>query len=76
MLKNEVETLREGNSKLKKDMSEKEILIKHLMETLNAEKAKQMSQTETRQTLKHQSRQNTPLETRNKICSIAKHSTR
>ena len=36
-------------------MSEKEILIKSLTETLNKEKAQQMWQTETRQTRKHQS---------------------
>ena len=36
-------------------MSEKKILIKHLTETLNEEKAKLMWQTETRQTRKHQS---------------------
>ena len=49
MLKNLIETLKEENSKLKYDMSEKEILIKSLRETLNKEKVKQMWQTETRQ---------------------------
>ena len=47
MLKSEIEKLKEENSKLKHDMCEKEILIKHLTETLNEEKAKQMWQTET-----------------------------
>ena len=36
-------------------MREKEILIKRLTETLAEEKAKQMWQTENRQTRKHQS---------------------
>ena len=35
MLKSEIETLKEENSKLRHDMCEKEILIKRLMETLN-----------------------------------------
>ena len=61
MLKSEIEKLKEENSKLKHDMCEKEILIKHLTETLNEEQAKQMWQTETRQTRKHQSRQIIPL---------------
>ena len=55
MLKSKIEMLKEENSKLKHDMCEKEMLIKHLMETLNEEKAKQMWQTETQQTRKHQS---------------------
>ena len=67
MLKSKIEKLKEENSKLKHDMCEKEILIKHLTETLNEKKAKQMWQTETRQTRKYQSRQNIPLETRNKF---------
>ena len=41
MLKSEIEKLEEENSKLKHDMCEKEILINHLTETLNEEKAKQ-----------------------------------
>ena len=55
MLKSKIEMLKEENSKLKHDMCKKEMLIKHLMETLNEEKAKQMWQTETQQTRKHQS---------------------
>ena len=35
MLKSEIEKLKQENSKLKHDICEKEILIKHLMETLN-----------------------------------------
>ena len=42
MLKIKIEKLKEENSKLKHDMREKEILIKHLTETLNEEKAEQM----------------------------------
>ena len=42
LLKSETETLKEESSKLKHDMREKEILIKHLTETLNKENAKQM----------------------------------
>ena len=64
MLKSQIEKLKEENSKQKYDMCEKEILIKHLTETLNEEKSKQMWQTETRQARKHQYRQNIPLETR------------
>ena len=56
ILKSEIETLKEKNSKLKEGMYEKEISIKRLTETLNEEKTKQMWQTETRQTRKHQSR--------------------
>ena len=51
-------------------MCEKEILIKRLTEELNEEKAKQMWQTEIRQTRKHQSRQNIPLETRNRFAPL------
>ena len=65
MLKSETETLKEENTMY--DMSEKEILIKSLKETLNEERAKQMWQAETRQTQKHQFRQNVPLETRNRF---------
>ena len=54
MLKSKIEKLKGENSKLKHDMYEKEILMKHLMETLNKEKARQMWQTETRKTRKHQ----------------------
>ena len=50
MLKSEIKTLKEENSKVKHDMCEKEILIKRLAETLSEEKAKQMWQTETQQT--------------------------
>ena len=56
ILKSEIETLKEKNSKLKEGMYEKEISIKRLTETLNEEKTKQMWQTETRKTRKHQSR--------------------
>ena len=56
ILKSEIETLKEKNSKLKEGMFEKEISIKRLTETLNEEKTKQMWQTETRKTRKHQSR--------------------
>ena len=65
MLKSETETLKEENTMY--DMGEKEILIKSLKETLTEERAKQMWQTETRQTQKHQFRQNVPLETRNRF---------
>ena len=40
MLKREIETLKEENSKLRQNMCEKEILIKCLQETLNEEKTK------------------------------------
>ena len=51
-------------------MCEKEILIKHLTETLNEEKVEQMWQTETRQTCQHQSRQNILLETSNRFAPL------
>ena len=70
MLKTEIEKLKEENRKLKHDTCEKEMLIKHLTETLNEEKAKQMWQTETRQTRKHQSRQHILLETRNRFAPL------
>ena len=41
MLKSEIETLKEENSKLIHDMCEKDILMKPLTETLNEERAKQ-----------------------------------
>ena len=50
VLRSEIETLKEENSKLRQDMYEREILIKRLTETLNVEKAKQNWQTETEQT--------------------------
>ena len=50
MLKSEIETLNEENGKLNHDMCEKEILIKRLTETLNEGKAKNVWQTENRQT--------------------------
>ena len=46
MLKSEIETPKDENSKLKQDTCEKKILIKRLMEILNKEKAKQKWQTE------------------------------
>ena len=70
MLKSEIETLKEGNSKLKHDMCEKEILIKRLTETLHEEKAKQMWETETRQTRKHQFPQHIPLDTKNRFAPL------
>ena len=51
-------------------MCEKEILIKHLTETLNEEKVEQIWQTETRQTCQHQSRQNILLETSNRFAPL------
>ena len=70
ILKSEIETLKEENNKLRHDMCEKEILTKCLTETLNEEKAKQKWQKETRQTRKHQSPQNIPLDTRNRFAPI------
>ena len=70
MLKSEIEMLKEENSKLKHHMSEKEMLIKRLRETLNEEMAKQMWQTETRQTQRHQSWKNITLEKRNRFPPI------
>ena len=70
MLKSEIETLKEENSKLRQDICEKDISIKHLTETINEEKDKQKWQTETRQTLKHQSRQNIPVDTRNRFAPL------
>ena len=67
MLKSEIETLKEENSKLRHDVCEKDILIKRLTEILNKESAKWKWKTGTRQTLKHQFRQNTPLDTRNRF---------
>ena len=40
MLKSEIETLKEENSKLRHDVCEKDILIKRLTEILNKESAK------------------------------------
>ena len=51
-------------------MCEKDTSIKRLTETSNEERAKQKWQTETRQTLKHQSRQNIPLDTRNRFTPL------
>ena len=70
MLNNEIEMLKEENSKLKHDMSEKERLIKSLKEPLNEVRAKKMWQTESEQTRKHRSRQNIPLETRNRFSPL------
>ena len=55
-LKSETETLKVENSKVRHDMCEKDISIKRLTETLNEERDKRKCQTETSQTLKHQSR--------------------
>ena len=70
MLKSEIKTLKEENRKLRHDMCEKDMSIKRLTETLNEERAKQKWQTETRQTLKHPSRQNIPLDMRNKFAPL------
>ena len=51
-------------------MCEKDTSIKRLTETSNKERAKQKWQTETRQTLKHQSRQNIPLDKRNRFTPL------
>ena len=51
-------------------MCEKDVLIKRLTETLNEERAKQKWQAETRQTLKYQSRQNIPLDKRNRFTPL------
>ena len=70
ILKREIDTLKEEHSKLRNDMCEKEVLIKLLTETLNGKKTKQKWQTETRQTRKHESRQNIPLDTRNRFAPL------
>ena len=70
MLKSEIETLKEENSKLRHDMYEKDISIKRLTETLNEEMDNRKWQTETRQPLNHQSRQNIPLDTRNRFAPL------
>ena len=70
MLKSEIETLKEENSKLMHDICEKDILIKRLTETLKEERVKQKWQTVTRKTLKHQSRENIPLDTRNRFAPL------
>ena len=70
MLKSEIETLKKENSKLRHNMCEKDISIKRLTETLNEERTKQKWQTETRQMLKHQSRQHVPLDTRNSFAPL------
>ena len=70
MLKSGIETLEEENIKLRYDMYEKDISIKRLTEMLNEERDKRKWQTVTRQTLKHQSRQNTPLDTRSRFVHI------
>ena len=68
MLKSEVETLKEQNSKLRHDMCEKEIL-KYDGE-IKRRKDQQKWKTETRQTRKDQSRQNIPLDTRNSFVPL------
>ena len=70
LLKSEVEALKEENSKLRHDMCENDISIKRLTEALNEERAKRKWQTETRQTLKRQYRQNIPLDTRNRFAPL------
>ena len=62
--------MKEENRKLRHDMCEKDTSIKRLTETSNEERAKQKCQTETRQTLKHQSCQNIPLDTRNRFTPL------
>ena len=54
MLNSEIETLEEENSKLRHNMCQKEILIKHLTEILNEESMadRKQKQTETGQTQK------------------------
>ena len=54
MLNSKIETLEEENSKLRHNMCQKEILIKHLTETLNEESMadRKQKQTETGQTQK------------------------
>ena len=47
MLKTEIETLKEENSKLRNDMCEKDILIKHLTETLNEVQTKVANRNQT-----------------------------
>ena len=51
-------------------MSEKKNLINNLTGKFNEERVKQMWQIETRQTRKHQSRQNVSLETRNRFVPL------
>ena len=51
-------------------MSERKILINNLTRKFNEERVKQMWQLETRQTRKHQSRQNVSLETRNRFVPL------
>ena len=70
MLRSKIEILKEENNKLRHDMGEKEILIKHPTETLNKEEGKQKWQTETKQTRKDQFHQNIPLDTRNRFASL------
>ena len=70
MLKSEIETLKEENSKLRHDTREKDISIKRLRETLNQDRHKRKWQTETRPMLKHHSRPNIPLDTRNRFAPL------
>ena len=70
MLKSGIETLKEENSKLRHGMCEKDISIKHLTKTLNEERANQKWQTETRQTLKHRSCRDIPLDMRNRFSPL------
>ena len=70
MLKSKIETLKEESRKLRHDMCKKEISIIRLTKILNEEKAKQKWQAETRQTLKHQSRQKIPLDRRSRFAPL------
>ena len=72
MLKTEIETLKEENSKLRNDMCEKDILIKHLTETLNEVQTKVTNRNQTNGKRSVSSKYNAGHEKR--ICSTSKHS--
>ena len=72
MLKTEIETLKEENSKLRNDMCEKDILITHLTETLNEVQTKVTNRNQTNGKRSVSSKYNAGHEKR--ICSTSKHS--
>ena len=63
LVKSEIETLKEEKSKLRHAMYEKN----YINETSDGNIKQRKGQTETRQTLKHQSTQSIPLDTRNRL---------
>ena len=70
MLKNEIETLKEENKNYKTRYEWERSINKKSDEKIKRRKGQKMWQTETRQTEKHQSRQNVSLETGNRFAAL------